>query len=139
MKQYKEPEEWAAVIEFEGRYEVSSWGNVRSLDRLISLKQTHVRKCKGKLKNPYKLGDYLGVTLSFGTRELRIREYVHKMVARAFVDNPCPVIYIEANHLDGNKLNNYYKNLKWCTHQQNIQHAWATGLCKSKKSKVETI
>lgn len=54
---------------------------------------------------------------------------VHRLVAQTFVANPdnLPVV----NHIDGNKQNNYYKNLEWTTYSGNIKHAHATGLNKS--------
>lgn len=51
---------------------------------------------------------------------------VHRMIAIAFIPNPDNKKYV--NHIDGNKLNNAVPNLEWCTHTENVRHAYATGL-----------
>ena len=51
---------------------------------------------------------------------------VHRLIAIAFLPNPTN--FPEINHIDGAPLNNKLDNLEWCTHQQNMQHAWDTGL-----------
>lgn len=56
----------------------------------------------------------------------------HILVATAFVPNPHG--YKEINHLDGDKTNTHYLNLKWCTRGQNIRHAYKTGLRNSRGS-----
>lgn len=58
----------------------------------------------------------------------KIVRLVHRLVAMAFVENPDPEHCIEVNHIDGNKENNAASNLEWCTHKQNIEHCWRTGL-----------
>lgn len=60
------------------------------------------------------------------------RMYVHRLVAQAYVDNPNQ--YLEINHIDGNKSNNHYTNLEWCTRKQNRQHAVEHGLWVSPRA-----
>jgi len=54
---------------------------------------------------------------------------VHRLVGLNLIPNPLNLPCL--NHKDGNKLNNHVSNLEWCTHQENIQHAWDNGLSKS--------
>lgn len=56
----------------------------------------------------------------------------HRLVAKFFVDNPCPLSFDMVNHIDGNKLNNDYKNLEWCDKSHNMKHAYRNGLIKNK-------
>lgn len=57
------------------------------------------------------------------------REYVHRMVAKLFCENP--MNKPQVNHIDGNKSNNNSKNLEWVTAQENIQHAYDIGLMEN--------
>lgn len=63
---------------------------------------------------------YLRITLG-GTRK-----YVHQLVAITYVPNPDNLP--EVNHDDGDKMNNFYKNLEWMTHADNVKHGHRTGL-----------
>lgn len=62
---------------------------------------------------------------------------IHRLVGEHFVPN----IYNkpEINHIDGDKLNNHFSNLEWCTHSENIKHAWNNGLLKSTTERSNKI
>lgn len=56
------------------------------------------------------------------------RDYVHRIVAENFLDTPENFKELYVNHIDGNKNNNHYTNLEWCTPTENMEHASKTGL-----------
>lgn len=60
---------------------------------------------------------------------------LHRLVALAFVPNPDSKPHV--NHYDGNRLNNWYYNLEWVTHQENIQHAFDAGLIKTRRGSTK--
>lgn len=110
--------EWRAVVGYEGFYEVSEDGEVRSISRVVP-SRFKTRKIKGRtlLANKDKDG-YLTVTLSKKNKITTKR--VHRLVAEAFIPNPkgLPVI----NHKDETKDNNNFKNLEWCTVKYNTTY-----------------
>ena len=119
-------EVWKPIYKYENSYEVSNYGNIRSLDRYRELKlpNTTVAKIKGK---PLKLnirGLYFSIQLYKDGKYLQ--RPVHQFVAYAFIPNP--LNKPQVNHKDGNKLNNNVCNLEWCTASENRQHAYDTGL-----------
>lgn len=110
----KEPNEtWKPVSEYEGLYEVSSCGRVRSLPRNTT---------RGKVLQPIERNEYVAVNLWKNGKSTLCS--VHRLVAEAFVPNPCmkPMV----NHIDENKKNNAVENLEWCTHKENCRHGTAT-------------
>ena len=118
-------EEWKPIKGYEGLYEVSNMGRVKSLHRSkgIILKQsihTNGYMYAGLYKN--------------GTR---ISKRVHRLVATAFIRNPNN--YDVVNHKDGNKKNNTVDNLEWCTRSYNIRHAYHNGLKSANTSKKSVI
>lgn len=72
------------------------------------------------LKGIHTYNGYLRVCIGGKSRR------IHRLVAEAFIPNPDDLS--EVNHKDGDKDNNCADNLEWCTHKQNIEHAWKTGL-----------
>jgi hypothetical protein len=113
-------EEWKAVVGFEGCYEVSNRGRVRSLDRVVirsdGIPQPQSGKVLRQQRNP-KRGGRLSVHLC---REdlSRHRITVHRLMLEAFV-GPCPE-GMEACHGDDNHLNNVIDNLRWDTKRNNM-------------------
>ncbi len=111
---------WKPIVGWEGLYEVSNLGNVRSLDRYVN-QLNYKRFCKGQLLKPtFHKSNYYNVTLrNSGIQKI---SKVHQLVMNAFNPNTFNK-KLEINHIDGNTRNNRLDNLEWCTHQQNLQHA----------------
>lgn len=122
-------EEWLPIAGWEGYYEVSNWGRVRSVDRYVPILRRHCKTYKYAMGQIRKLSltqwQYLAVTLQ-ASKKRRISYLVHVLVLEAFV-GPRPIGY-DCNHRDGNKSNNHVDNLAWVTHNENMKHAWRTGL-----------
>lgn len=120
--QMNEPEIWVDVKGYEGVYKISNFGNVTSIDRINNNGEfIKGKKLYGRFQ-PYHI-----VSLSKNGKCKQL--LVHRLVAIHFIKNLNN--YSEVNHLDGNKINNYYKNLQWCNRQQNAQHAVNSGLCRN--------
>ena len=110
---------WKDVVGYEGLYQVSNFGEVRSLNYLH-------KRCICVMKQKKLRTGYMAIELH--KDKIRKTINVHRIVAMAFIENkdnkPC------VNHIDGNKENNKVSNLEWCTAKQNIEHAKQTGLMK---------
>lgn len=113
-------EEWKDIQGFEGRYQISNMGRVRSLDRWTN----NERPCflKGRMLNPSmnKGKGYLRVSLSDGSRNYTHYE-VHRLVALHFVPGYKPGLIV--NHINEIKTDNRASNLEWCTFQYNINYS----------------
>ena len=115
---------WKDINGFEGSYQASNLGRLRSLDRVIKTKKGQ-RRLKGKVLSQIfnKNNGYMGCSLSKNGKQ-KVRE-VHRYIAETFIINPNQ--YNEVNHKNGNKLDNRMENLEWCNHKYNINHAKALG------------
>lgn len=112
---------WKAIPGYEGYYEVNEYGEVKSLERPI--KAVTFRGTEDRIKKERILDGFMdcnglmGVILSIGKYKKRI--YRQVLVAKCFLEGPRDQCVI---HLDGNKINNHYTNLKWGTRTENILH-----------------
>lgn len=97
---------WKPIKDYEGLYEISNLGRVKSLKFQTILK-------------PYKKNGYLCVNL-YCNAETK-HEYIHRLVAKAFIPNTNDYKYI--NHIDCDKHNNKVNNLEWCTQAHNIKES----------------
>lgn len=129
-----ENEVWKDVVGYEGLYQVSNLGRLKSLEKSTKFYSGYQKKicerkyperiiCKNHISN-----GYLQIELFKNGKVKRLT--MHRIVAKTFIPNPNN--YPCVNHKDGNKLNNNANNLEWCTYKQNTEHAIKTGLTKNK-------
>lgn len=114
-------EEWHSLGEYGGLYEVSNHGSVRSVSRTVTFTDNKPdRLIKGRvLKAQVNRYGYSCVRVSYAGKKHTIR--IHREVALAFILNRDGKPQV--NHIDGDKGNNHYKNLEWCTNSENQLHA----------------
>lgn len=106
---------WRDIEGYEGLYQVSNFGRVRNGKKEI-------------LKNSLKNGGYNYVSLR--KNKISKQQYVHRIVAKAFILNVKPKHFIVVNHIDCNKSNNSVENLEWCTQKHNIAESIKNNLQK---------
>ena len=126
---------WKDIKGYEGLYQVSNLGKVKSLKKEVNFysglyKEVKKRKYKERIINLKKTNrGYMNITLY--KNGIRKHFNVHRLVADTFILNPNNLP--EVNHKDGNKENNCVDNLEWVTRSENMQHSLKTGLFKPKK------
>ena len=114
------PEIWKDIKGYEGLYQVSNLGNVRSLMFVNGTTfKPRIRLLKQQIRNNY----YIINLCKNGKRK---QHSVHRLVAQEFLENKQNKEVV--NHLDFNKLNNKVENLEWCTQKENVSHS----LCNMK-------
>lgn len=110
---------WKDVLGYEGQYQVSNYGRVKSLSRVTELNGGRQRK------EPELIMKY---TIRAGYPTLILRRsgkrksaQIHRLVAQAFIPNPDNLQVV--NHLDYDRTNNHADNLEWCSQQENVQYS----------------
>jgi hypothetical protein len=109
------------IPNFEGRYQISNFGKVKSIyfsHRII--------------KNTISKQGYYYVRLFVNNKKSKF--FIHRLIANAFIPNP--ENKPQVNHIDGNKLNFNLNNLEWCTGFENMQHAHKNNLIKYRNLKI---
>ncbi|MGM1427934.1 NUMOD4 motif-containing HNH endonuclease [Sphingobacterium lactis] len=129
---------WKPIERLNNLYEISNFGNVRSVPRVIINKKKNGRKPsiytqKQKIIKTHDNGNgYKYFSVSINSK--KTNTYVHRAIANAFLPNPFNLGYV--NHIDGNKSNNSIANLEWVTQSENNKHAFKIGLKDRNKSAV---
>jgi len=106
---------WKSVKNYEDTYQVSNLG------RLKRIYKNRPEKILKSVKGSF---GYLYHSMCVNGKSKTIR--LHRIVAESFISNPNN--YPEINHIDGNKENNVFSNLEWCTRSYNMKHAYNKGL-----------
>ena len=127
-------EEWKDINRYEGIYEVSNLGRVRTAKNKTTTSELHgERKWKQRiLKQKTDKNGYKRVSL---WKDKKVKTFlVHRLVASGFLEmidgKEC------INHLDGNPSNNYVGNLEWCNYKENLEHAYDNKLNRTPDATV---
>ena len=107
-------EMWKDIKGYEGLYQISNLGRVKSLNRMMKK-----RKCIETIKKPTlsNKGYYRLPLYNNG----KVKMYaIHNLVAEAFIDNPYNKLTVD--HIDRNKTNNVVSNLRWATHKEQCKN-----------------
>ena len=128
-----EEEIWKDIKGYEGLYQVSNMGRVKSLGRTVSIKNGFKRAVRERILRPCTDGSgYLVVNFYNGSGKMK-KFSVHRLVCETFHENiknkPC------VNHIDENKTNNTASNLEWCTIAENNNHGTRNARMAKAKSK----
>ena len=112
-------EEWRPIKDFEGLYEVSNMGRIRSIERSVTYSSGRTIHWKGKILSQKQSNNgYLKVGLFKDGKGYNL--YTHRIVATMFVDNPDSKKYVD--HINCERKDNRSANLKWCTVSENINN-----------------
>ena len=125
-------EEWRDIKGYEGYYQVSNMGRVRSLDRIVKSRPGRTRIARGRVMSPGYCCGYLKVVL-YKDKKYR-NALIHRLVAEAFIEPIEGKPHVD--HINGNKHDNRVENLRWVTISENNLYAnYEQGLCDKEKQR----
>lgn len=121
---------WKDVVGYEGLYEISSFGNIRSVERIIkdSIGRNRIFKSANLKVRKNKYG-YMDILLLKDGKQTQF--LIHRLVASVFIENK--ENKPQVNHIDCVKSNNKVDNLEWNTRKENIKHSFDNNLQKINK------
>ena len=114
------PEIWKSLVGYEGRYEISNQGRLKSLTDQFGRPREMIGSTKPRADG------YVSYELNWKGKSKNI--YAHRLVALHFIENPENKPFV--NHIDSIRNNNYVENLEWCTQSENTQHGYTYGNMK---------
>jgi hypothetical protein len=114
---------WKDIKGYEGKYQVSNLGNIKSLARYVNHPLGGKRYVKEKMLKQFIKQGYAHVDLYLDKHQ---HCKIHRLVAKAFIKELPNKI--EVNHIDGDKLNNNVSNLEWANRSENMKHCYKSGL-----------
>ena len=127
---------WKDIKGYEGLYQVSNLGNIKTLQKEIKCKKNSYLSKEKICKPSLDSSGYRQIVLT--KNKIRKSFKVHRLVAQAFIPNPNNLPQI--NHKDENKQNNYIENLEWCTNLYNSRYGTRPIRCsKHLEKKVKQI
>jgi hypothetical protein len=120
-------ENWKDINGYEGYYQISNFGKIKSLPRVLKNRIKKETILKPSINNH----GYVACGLTINKKYKRF--LIHRLVAEAFIENTQDKPFI--NHINGIKDDNRIENLEWVTHSENVKHAYDIGIKKSKNGK----
>lgn len=125
-------EEWKKIDGTNDFYEISNFGNVRSVDRKVKRSDGFFTSIEGKaLKKSKSKKGYPVCRIKINSKSKNVP--IHRLVALHFVDGDKS---LQVNHIDGDKDNNRFDNLEWVTCKENIRHSWNNGMHDLTKRRI---
>lgn len=116
-----ETEIWKDIPGYEGLYQVSNFGTIKSMKRMVKHSLNSNRICKEKIILP-KLSNTGYYRVHLNKNGIQKKLLIHRIIAIAFIQNPLNKPCV--NHIDGNPTNNNILNLEWCTYSENEIHSY---------------